>query len=231
MATKIYGSVFMSENAHNTAQSFLSSEDKPMKVVRAHVNDALEHHGYDPQTTLSFDFSFDTDDYDDSNSDLGELLDIWRANWLDGHFDASQHFNLLLLNENEWPNPAGNVGVGTVTDEADDNYPRGSLKLGSEGIGTHDTSPDRYGDADDSVEGQIRGAIHEIGHNLGMVHHDGLRYDEVIDEFGTEVTRATSMGCTSKDNWETSCGSFCSTDSTDSWDHYYGDCEISNISL
>lgn len=218
----------MTDNARNTAEFAFNYPSKPMEVVRVHVDDALEHNGYDANTTISYDYSFDTDDYDDTNSDLVDIRDWWREDWLDGHSDASPQFNLLLLNSNEWPNPDGAGGVSTIGD-GDDGYPRGGVLLGADIIGQHDTSPDRYGDAGDDLEGKIRASVHEIGHNLGMMHADGLRYDK--DFGGPTVTYATPMGCTSNDNWETSCGDGCSANDTDTWDHYYGDCEASNITL
>lgn len=96
-------------------------------------------------------------------------------------------------------------------------------------IGNHSTSADRYGGQSDAIESKIRAGVHETGHNLDMVHKNGLRYEDTIQ--GQNVVLATPMGCTSDDNWETSCGENCTTDATQTWDHYYGSCEANNITL
>jgi len=156
------------------------------------------------------------------------LRDIWRQQWLDGHSDASPHFNLLLLDSNEWPNPDGAGGLATHGDKGD-GAPRGGVLLDGVSLGFHSTTADRYGTAGDSVEGKIRGAIHEIGHNLNMVHKNGLRYNDFPG--GNRITRATPMGCSADTGWETTCNTDCTQYDTSQWDHYYGDCEASNIKL
>lgn len=229
--TTVRGSLFMTNSAYTYSDFTYNYPSRPMSVVRSHVESALEHQGYDHDITISYDYSFDTDNYDDSGSDLVELRDgIWRSQWLDGHEDASPHFNLLLLNKDEWPNPDGAGGVSTIGDKGD-GHPRGGVILNGVLVGEHSTTSDRYGSADDDVESKIRGTVHEIGHNLGMVHHEGLRYEEYDPYHGFQMTRATPMGCTSDDNWENACGRSCVTSDTMQWDHYYGDCEGSSLNL
>lgn len=227
MAT-VDGAIFMSDSAHTAANFGFSYPSKPQVVVRNHVEAALEHHNYTPDVTVSYDYSFDTDDYDDSGKDLVDLRDLyWRELWLDGHDDAAQDFNLLLLNEDEWPNPDGSRGVSTRCPPSDDSYPSGGVILDMVQCGEHDESADQYGMAGDAVEDSIRGGVHEIGHQIGMNHSDGLRYNAWIS--GWEITRATPMGCpTGSTN---ACNTTCSSNSTEEWDHYYGNCEESNSCL
>lgn len=228
--TTVSGSIFMTENAHNVAQFAYSYPSKPQDVIKVHMEATLDHHNYSHDITVSTDYSFDTDNHDDTDSDLVELRDFhWRAGWLEGHTDASEHFNLLLLNKDEWPNPDGAKGVSTHCDHDDDTYPRGGVLLNGVKAGDHDTTADRYGASGDTVEGVIRGCIHENGHQIGMGHEQGLRYEEFYPSLNKTITYATPMGC---DAGATNlCDTLCASSGTDKWDHYYGDCEVSDLCL
>jgi len=223
----VTGSIFATRALWNR----VSDPSEAQAVVKGHVEEALSHQGYYSDITISTDYSFDTSDYDQSDKDLVDLRDNhFRSEFLDGHSDTSPHFNMLLLIQNEWPNPDGSLGVATI-DDKDDPYPRGGVYLGGDIIYNHGPYPDRYGDRDSEIESRIRGAIHEIGHNLGMKHKHGLRYNGYDYADNTQYTRATPMGCDSDQGWETSCGTSCTTDYTEQWDHYYGECEAQNMNL
>lgn len=215
----------MSDNAAQTAYYNFSSTQKPQNVVKEHIDAAISDAGHTPATTISTDYSFDTDDYDSECGDLVCLRDNWRADWLDGHSETSTHFNLLLMNNDEFANPDGARGVSTIG-YTTDGLPRGGVFMGADDIGEHGVTADRYGSRGDDVEGAIRGAIHEIEHNIGAAHPHGLRYTEQ-NYLGGETTYATPMGC----NSNRTCSPDCSDNSTNKWDHYFDDCAVDAFEL
>ena len=223
--TTVNGTIFMTDDAKRTADNQFQYQSKPLEVAQSHIESALDHQNFNHNISISYDYSFDSDNYDDSDSDLVELRDMWRRYWLDGHGDRSDHFNTLLLDYDEWPNPDGAGGVSVICD-GDDGYPRGGVLLDGVDAGHHDEDSDRYGPASDSVESTIRGIVHESGHQFGMVHSEGLRYDR---EYDVIITYATPMGCNAGERNQ--CDELCSSRETNEWDHYYGDCEVDDLCL
>lgn len=179
-------------------------ELKAAKVVRNHIEDALEYWGYSHNVTISSDTS-----YSPQKSDMDSELDYFEYTWLDGHSDKSSDSNLMLLSTE----PSGAAGIAHLGGQ-------GALKKYSKDLADHSYGVDRYGDPSQNDEKRIRGSIHEIGHNYGMEHADGRRYDS------SGTTYATPHGCEINGTLQSSnnCGTSCSQSSIDMFDHWFADC-------
>lgn len=204
----VYGTIFLSAKAQNFCES-LGDQYKAAEVVRSHLIASLDHHFNYHDIQFSDDFSFDPDDYGCSTLDCA-WRNFWN-NWLPGHPDESEDFNLMLLLDSEASGKNGG-STGSAT-----SHPAAVVR-GADHIAYHDYSEDRYGSAGSTTEGRIRASVHEIGHNLGVQHKDGYRY------FDGSSAKATPMGCSAGST--NSCGDNCTSLSTNDWDHYYGNCEV-----
>lgn len=119
----------------------------------------------------------------------------------------------MLLRNDE---VSGKVGGATGSDTS---HPacvvRGSDCIDNEA----DIAAEDVGSAYSTREGRIRACVHEVGHNLAMNHHDGLKYEiQLIDEI-----RSTPMGCPDGEN---NCGKSCVTADATQWLHLWSDCAI-----
>lgn len=190
-------------------ENYNQDDQRAAKVVKPHIEAALDYWGYDHNVQISGDTT-----YESQKSTMGEERDYFRDVWLDGHSDKSSDSNLMLLDQE----PSGAAG------KADIGGPAALLKYSTD-LPVHSLNADRYGDPNYDSEGRIRGAVHEIGHNLGMRHGDGLRYDS------SGTTYATPHGCEMDFELQekNSCGHTCSQSSRDMFDHYFADCAENNI--
>lgn len=190
-------------------------ELKAAKVVKAHMEDCLEYWGYSNHSvTVSDDTSY-TPKYADKPDDeywMKEELDYFHNTWIDGHSDKSNDSNLMLL-ENDPPGVAGKAD-GLCC-----------LKKYTIDLSDHSYGVDRYGDPDFKEERRLRGSIHEIGHNYGIAHCDGQRYDD------NGTTYATPHGCEigGELQSENNCGTSCSQNSIEMFDHWYAACAENNL--
>jgi hypothetical protein len=188
-------------------------ELKAAKVVKRHIEDCLEYWGYtNHNVTISSDTSYDAP----YKSDIDSELDYFDYQWSDGHADEASDSNLLLL-DTEPSGPSGKA-----------HYPssgNGAVKKGGKDLADHHYGVDRYGNPDFADESVLRGAIHEIGHNFGIRHGDGLRYDS------DGTTYATPHGCEIDYELQTEnrCDDPCSQNSKDMYDHWFADCAEDNL--
>lgn len=179
---------------------------KSAKVVRNHIEGALEYWGYtNHNVTISTGTS-----YTSQKSDMEAELTYFQDTWLDRHPDESSDSNLMLL-DNDPSGPSGKAKL----------YGNGALKKNGAALADHAKHrADRYGNPTFDDERVIRGSIHEIGHNYTMRHGHGLRYDS-----GGE-TYATPHGC--EINYELQQENRCenpfSQKSKDMNDHWFADC-------
>ncbi|WP_435063610.1 M12 family metallo-peptidase [Halobaculum sp. EA56] len=201
--------IYTSQDLSSHCWYYYDDEQKAAKVVRAHLDNSLSHQNLDHNITLSDDYSFDVND-SWSGSEFLDEFDTWK----EGHTDESTDANLILSKDK----PSGAYsGLGEVETSSTDGAADACYKKQGDEIAEHSLGVDRYGDRGDPTEGAIRGAIHEVGHNIGINHDDGLRYDE------SGTTYATPMGCDAGSS--NACSVTCSSNSTDKWDHYWGECE------
>lgn len=211
----IQGTIYLSSDAYSYGNSYR----KPGIVVKKHLQDCLSYHGESYNITVSYDDGFDPQDYGCNN--LACAWNKFRKNWCPGNSDNSSDFNLMLLNENE---VGGDIGGATGP------YPNdgcvAAVVRGANYISRHDKRGDRTGDDSSGVESRIRAAVHEVGHNLGIDHNDGLKYEHYYPNYGVYEDRATPMGCPS--GGSNHCGTNC-VNNRDVWDHYYSDCGGSGI--
>ena len=219
----IMGTIFVSHLTHDYSQTYHDDGFKPAKVVEDHIKAALDDGGHGHWITISNDTSFEIE-YDDCRTDditMACVNNKFRKEFLDGHSDTASDFNLLLILDPEVE--AGPNGVGTL-DDPDEGEAACTVR-GAELIAEYEGEAERTGEINDDTDGRIRAAVHEVGHNFGMIHDDGLRYYEgVADEI-----RATPMGCDAGDT--NTCGEQCTSFDTEKWDHYYSDCENMRIEL
>ena len=197
--------IFECEAVASHCWYYHDDELKAAKVVRNHIEDAFEYWGY---TNYNVTISSDTS-YTPQKSDMGSELDYFEYTWVDGHSDESSDSNLMLLDDK----PSGSAGLAHRNGQ-------GALKKFAKNLSDHHYGVDRYGDPSFKEEKRIRGSIHEIGHNYGMEHGDGRRYDS------SGTTYATPHGCENDgDLQETNnCGKDCSQNSIDMFDHWFDDC-------
>jgi hypothetical protein len=185
---------------------YYDDELKSAKVVRNHIEGALEYWGYtNHNVTISTDTS-----YTSQKSDMESELNYFQDDWLPGHPDESSDSNLMLLDTD----PSGSSGKAKL-------YGNAALKKKGADLADHAAyRADRYGDPTYAAERVIRGSVHEIGHNYTMRHGDGRRYDS-----GGE-TYATPHGCEIdyELQQENRCDKPCSQKSKDMNDHWFADC-------
>jgi hypothetical protein len=195
--------VYVSSPVAEYGNRFYGNEYRAAEVVYPHIRDAVNAAGH----TLNFTYG-DNLNYTSQESSMSAELDYFDNQWLPNRFDSSSNSNLMLLSDQ----PDGSAGLAEIGGDA-------ALLKWSEDLCSHGTYADRYGDRN-TTENRIRGAIHEIGHNFGMEHADGLRY---YTTNGT--TYSTPHGCEVNGTLqsENNCGEPCADTSIDKWDHYYDD--------
>lgn len=195
--------VYVSYPVAEYGRTFYGDEYRAAKIVYRHIKDAVNAAGHSIQFTYGDDTS-----YESQKSNMSDELDYFNSEWLPLQLDESQNSNLMLLSDQP-DGPAGKAKIGG----------NAALMKWSEDLCSHDVRADRYGDRT-TEENRIRAAIHEIGHNFGMKHADGLRYYTIDD-----VTYSTPHGCeiAGELQSENNCGEPCSQKSIDKWDHYYDD--------
>lgn len=196
--------------------TYHDDELKAAKVARNHMESCLNYWGYSHDITVSSDTSYSAKyaDKPDDEDWMQEELDYFEGTWLDGHSDKSADSNLMLLANNP-PGPSGKASAPG----------QGALKKYTKDLANHSYATDRYGNPSYDKEKRIRGSIHEIGHNYGMHHCDGWRYDN------NGTTYATPHGC-EKDGVlqsENNCGAPCSGEVIETLDHWYDSCAENNL--
>lgn len=184
-------------------------ELKAAKVARNHMEACLDYWGYDHNITISGDTS-----YSSEKGNMWDELNYFSNTWLDGHSDKSSDSNLMLLSTE----PDGAAGLAETPGQA-------ALKKYTKDLADHSYGVDQYGDPSYNEEKRIRGSIHEIGHNYGMVHCDGRRYDN------NGTTYATPHGCEKEGvlQSENNCGAPCSQETIELFDHWYAPCAEKNL--
>lgn len=189
--------------------NFNGDEYKAAKVAKLHLEATLDHWSYDHNVVVGNDTTYEV-----QKSTMEKELSYFDTEWLDGHSEKSSNANLMLLDNK----PDGPAGLADTPGDA-------GLKKFATDMAYHRLEADWYGDPSYDDESRIRGSIHEIGHNFGMVHCDGRRYDT------NGTTYATPHGCEIDGTLqsENNCGRSCSQNSIEMFDHYYSNCEENEI--
>lgn len=223
MAT-VNGTVFISERARDQIGS-----DWPKHAIEGYVQDACENLGLDVSgVSVSYDNSFNaysecaesqgnsypTDQYEHEMDAVQDHFD----DWVSGHSDESEHFNLCILRTDDYDatnvagyaSVGGNAGVVRGAKQIDDNTPGDLPQYDSSNFWAH-------------------AAVHEVGHNLSLNHGDGKVYPKSI----SPRSYAKTPHHPGKKAGENNCGEITSDWGNDPlwYDYYYhtGDCSASKI--
>jgi len=227
----VRGTIFVSSGVASNCRREHGDELTSAKIIKKHAEDMISDAGHTPSILVSSDTSYTFPEYGwppqshNTTDVLSELRNggpYTDTGWLENHDDARESFNLMLITSGSADGSTGRAsrpGWG---------QPRGCVKQGGVEVADHSLRSDQSGARASNVESIIRGALHEIGHNMGARHEHGYRWDG-FDGWDYQPTYATLMGCTGSTNYETSCGESCSSKDTTDWFHRLSDCAKENM--
>lgn len=185
--THIDGTIFVSNNVWHHSDDLTGDGWKPAQVVKAHFEDALDHHNHSHDIRVSQDHSFDSYRRADEQTTDGALA-AFRLEYLPSNPDEAQDVNLLLVHSETLSGP------NLSTNSEPGNNPAGCIAYG-ESIAEHTYAADRYGNTSSNIEDQIRNCIHEMGHQMNFDCDYGVQY---LRQDFQQVE--TPMGCGGQTN-------------------------------
>jgi hypothetical protein len=161
------GTIFMTKEAYDQLGT-----NWPKKVVKGYFEDAMAHNDLVGDADVSSDNSFspyakcNVDSYDSSQykDSLDCVLEEFDS-WVTGHPDEGTDFNLCLCLKQNYDDSNTAVWGETSCGNA-------SVVRGAEEINDVTSSLPRYGTS--RAHWWAKTSIHEIGHNIGVEHADGI---------------------------------------------------------
>lgn len=158
--TSVEATVFVSDELYQAVRDFPDFTGyEPAQVIKEHLEDIIQAHGATANVTWS------SGRYVQSSgvNTIGDVLDDFTNNFLEGRYDEAADVNQLLITNDE-------ITVGSAVGLA---WSDSGVSRDGEILANHFDSGELYGNADSAIEQSIFTAIHEIGHQLGGKHRHG----------------------------------------------------------